>query len=76
MLKAVSRSKFARRHNVNSLPIKKMEVARSKAVAFAELCTSLPIKTWRFRGVFDGFREPLSLLYDGRIIVRVMEFSL
>ncbi|HEV2314811.1 MAG TPA: hypothetical protein VGR94_05860 [Candidatus Acidoferrales bacterium] len=60
----------------NSLPIKKMEVAHCKAVAFAGLCISLPIKVWRFRGVFDGFEVPLSLLHGARIIVRVMEFSL
>ena len=76
MLKAALRSESEHRHNVNSLPIKKMEVAHCKAVAFAGLCISLPIKTWRFRGVLGRFRGLLSLLYNGRIIVRVMEFSL
>ena len=33
-----------------------MEMADFKAVALAGLCMSLPIKAWRFRGVFDAFR--------------------
>ena len=37
---------------------------------------SLPIKDWRFRGVFGGFEAPFGLLYGARIIVRVTEFSL
>jgi len=55
----------------NSLPIKKMEVAHCKAVAFAGLCMSLPIKIWRFPGVFGGFEAPFGWLYGARI-----EFSL
>jgi len=53
-----------------------MEVAHCKAVALAGLCMSLPIKDWRFRGVFNSFRVALGLLYGARIVVRVMEFSL
>lgn len=76
MLITALRSKFERRHNVNSLPIKKMELAHCKAVAFGGLCISLPIKTWRFRGVLGRFGVPFSLWCEERIIVRVMEFSL
>jgi hypothetical protein len=43
-------------------PVKKMEVAHCKAVVFAGLCMSLPIKDWRFRGVFGGFEVPFGLL--------------
>jgi len=57
-------------------PVKKMEVAHCKAVALAGLCMSLPIKDWRFRGVFNSFRVALGLLYGARIVVSVMEFSL
>ena len=53
-------------------PVKKMEVAHCKAVVLAGLCIPLPIKLWRFRGVFGGFEEPFGLLYGARII----EFSL
>jgi len=49
-----------------------MEVAHCKAVVLAGLCIPLPIKLWRFRGVFGGFEEPFGLLYGARII----EFSL
>jgi len=53
-----------------------MEVAHFKEVALAGLCMSLPIKDWRFRGVFGGFKVPFGLSYDARIIVRMSEFSL
>jgi len=49
-----------------------MEVAFFKAVALTGLCIPLPIKLWRFRGVFGGFGVALGLLYGARII----EFSL
>ena len=55
----------------NSLPIKKMQVARSELAALAALCIRLPIKVWDFRGVFGGFEGPLGLLHGARI-----EFSL
>jgi hypothetical protein len=29
---------------------------------------SLPIKVWRFRGVFGGFEVPIGLLQGARII--------
>ena len=51
--------------------VKKMEGAHCKAVAFAGLYISLPIKVWRLRGFLGGFGVPFGLLYDARI-----EFSL
>jgi hypothetical protein len=52
-------------------PVKKMEMAHFKVVALAGLCTSLPIKDCRFRGVFGSLGVPSDLLYGARI-----EFSL
>ena len=37
-----------------------MEVVHFKAVTLAGLCMSLPIKVWRFRGVFGGSPVPFA----------------
>jgi len=63
-----------RRDNLNSLPIKKMQIAGYKGLTQTRLRIPLPIKVWRFRGVFGGFEARFGLVYAGA--AGIIEFSL
>lgn len=50
-----------------------MEMQHFKAVAFAGLCMSLPIKDWCFPVVFNGSGAASRPLYFARVVARVIE---
>ncbi|HEV2224271.1 MAG TPA: hypothetical protein VGR84_14840 [Candidatus Acidoferrales bacterium] len=63
-----------RRHTLNSLPIKKMQVIGYRGLTQTRLCIPLPIKVRRFRGDFGGSEARFALSWVGA--AGIVEFSL